>query len=68
MPIGGRGLTQVANNCFIHTADVGGQPSARYLVGRIFRQPTGGRGSPPDCLSGYPTDYTPFALGHVMAL
>jgi hypothetical protein len=68
MPIGGRGLTQIANNCFIHTIDVGGQPSARYVVGRIFRQPTGGRGNPPDCLSGYPTDYTPFALGHVMAL
>jgi len=68
MPVNGRGLTQLADNCFVHAATVGGQPSAQRLVGRIFRQDTGGRGNPPPCLSGFDTSGTPFALGHVMAL
>ena len=69
MLIAGAGLTQgVANNCFIPTVSIGGQDSARYLVGRIFRQGTGGRANPPLCLSGFGTAGTPFALGHVMAL
>lgn len=68
MPIHGRGLTQGADNCFIHTQSVAGQDTARVLIGMIHRQDTGLRGNPPACLSGFDTAGTPFALGHVMAL
>lgn len=66
MPLhSGRGLGQVADNCFIHS-DGGGRPC--YLVGVIHRQNTADRPPPPNCLSGFNTDGTPFAKGHVMAL
>ncbi|MEJ0018336.1 MAG: hypothetical protein WDN25_17600 [Acetobacteraceae bacterium] len=68
MPFNGRGLTQTADNCFIHLGDAGGKRSAMRVVGRIFRQSTGGRDSPPACLNEFDTAGTPFALGHVMAL
>ncbi|MFJ4145817.1 hypothetical protein [Pseudomonas sp. NPDC089734] len=60
----GRGLTQAADNCFVHT--YGAQP--RYLVGVIHRQDTGNRGEPPACHCGFLTGGTPFAKGHIMAL
>lgn len=62
------GLTQLADNCFIHTEVIGGAELPRILVGEIHRQPTGGRDNPPDCISGFDTAYTPFAKGHIMAL
>lgn len=68
MPSAGRGRNQLANNCFIHTAPVGGQSSARHLVGRIDHQGTEGRGGPPPCLNGFDCARTPFACGHIMAL
>jgi hypothetical protein len=68
MPISGRGLTQAADNCFIHTQMVGGEETARIVIGAIHRQGTGDRGNPPECLNGFGTAGTPFALGHVMAL
>jgi hypothetical protein len=68
VPIGGRGLTQTADNCFIHTQVIAGQQTARAVIGAIHRQDTGNRGNPPLCLSGFGTGGTPFALGHVMAL
>lgn len=39
-----------------------------YLFGRIQVCSTQGRPSPPEPSSGFVTDYTPFARGHVMAL
>lgn len=61
----GKGLTQVVDNCFMHT-DAENRP--RYLVGVIHRQDTRGRGEAPACLCGFDTGLTPFAKGHVMAL
>jgi len=68
MPLAGKGLTQIQDNCFIHTVDVGGKSTAKHVVGLIVRQDTKDRPSPPDCLSEFDTAYTPFAKGHVMAL
>lgn len=70
MPISDIALLGAVNGhqCFIHTALVGGQQSAQHVVGQIVRQGTGDRLKPPPCLSGFDTDYTPFAKGHVMAL
>jgi hypothetical protein len=68
MPYAGRGLTQNADNCFIHFGTIAGQQTAMQMVGQIYRQPTGGRASPPICLSGFDTGGTPFAFGHVMGL
>lgn len=62
----GPGLTQAANNCFVHAE--AGSTRPRYLVGVIHRQGTGGRELPPDCLCGFNTADTPFAKGHIMAL
>lgn len=64
----GRGLTQLADNCFIHTAKHVGFEVPVMLVGVIHRQNTRGRDIPPDCISGFETDFTPFAKGHIMAL
>ncbi len=68
MPLSGNGLTQNAPNCFVHTITVSGKQTARWVVGRIFKQTTKGRPSPPACLSEFNCGYTPFAYGHVMAL
>ena len=70
MPVSDIALMGAVNGhqCFIHTTLVGGQQSAEHVVGMIVRQGTGDRLSPPRCLSGFDTDYTPFAKGHVMAL
>jgi hypothetical protein len=67
--IAGKGLTQNDDNCFIHTTvDANNVTRPFALVGEIVRQDTGGRDSPPDCVSGFKTDGTPFAKGHIMAL
>lgn len=68
MLVKGSGLTQTADNCFVHTQAIAGQETARAVIGVIHRQDTGNRGNPPDCLSSFGTAGTPFALGHVMAL
>lgn len=68
MPISDHLLPGPSHDCYIHTVTIGGQDTAQYLVGRIVRQGTGDRLSPPRCLSGFDTDNTPFARGHVMAL
>ncbi len=68
MPFAGRGITQTADNCFIHLGTVSGHQTAMQLVAQIFRQPTGDRGTVPKCLSDFDASGTPFAFGHVMAL
>lgn len=68
MPIAGQGRTQAAPNCFIHTLIIDGKQTAGRVVGRIYRQDTGGRENPPPCLSDFGCGGTPFALGHLMAL
>jgi hypothetical protein len=68
MPFAGRGLTQMADNCFIHLGTVAGQQTAMQVVGRIYRQATGDRGFVPKCLNDFEAGGTPFAFGHVMAL
>jgi hypothetical protein len=38
------------------------------LIGKIAVQGTGNRASPPDCISGFLANGTPFSKGHIMAL
>lgn len=61
----GAGLTQTDHNCFIH---MDGNERPKYLIGVIHRQNTGDRDQPPNCHTGFVTEGTPFAKGHVMAL